>query len=217
MTFVEAEATAYYCSEIISITGGKDLEVGSNNKIEIVTKSYNGKSITYTVTVTRANDATEEKTAVEEAFKKYIDTVGNAATAANMLEFINSELEGLSVKLLSEENWFIRHAVDGVYDEDPVEADRLSIPGHDGYASAVLAIYNGEEIVSNHGVIATIPHREENLGVLTKDVYVKGSSTDAFAEDTANNITGYSGTVEKIIIGADAKKYKFSFFKCRRN
>ncbi len=65
LTFVNVDATTYYCSEIVSITGGQNLEVGDNNKIVIETRSYTGKPITYTITVKRASDALAEKTAVE--------------------------------------------------------------------------------------------------------------------------------------------------------
>ena len=135
---------------------------------------------------------------IRSAAELYVKNTGNDSTLAGLLSAVQ-KVE--STAALETENYFIYHAVDGVYDEDPDEADRLSIPGHDGYVSAIFTV--GTERIS---FITSIPHTEENLGVLTKistsdenaaDVFIiNGKSLDGINPGTAGNY-------EKIIIDSN--------------
>lgn len=135
---------------------------------------------------------------VRAAAKEYFATAGNNFDPWDLEDAVNAVLEADDHDAyidVDNGDWFIQHAVDGIYDSGDT-VDPLSIPGHDGYVAAILTVDDTTRI----GVTATIPHADENLGVLTKDVYSADSTV--FTTDESGNITDYTGTAEKIVIPA---------------
>ena len=192
---LQIDARAAYGAKILAINGNGDFSVDNVNTVTISTETCVGITVDYNITVTLMADAAVQKNSVKAAFEAYVEKEGNATTASGMLTYINNAISPMTVELLSDDEFFIYHAVDGVYDEDPVIEDRLSIPGHDGYVSAVLSIYENGSKISNVALLKSIPHKEENLGVLTKATF-----PDDFTVDSGNNITAYNGNAEKIVI-----------------
>lgn len=136
--------------------------------------------------------STEEK--VTEAFKEYVSTAGNNVSPEAMLTAVNNSISPLVATLASDDDCFIYHAVDGVYDEgDSIYP--IDIAGHNGYMSATLTIDESQKV----GVIATIKYTDENLGTLTSDVY---SASNSNFVTNGGNIVGYNGSAEKIVIPA---------------
>lgn len=134
---------------------------------------------------------------IKKAFKKYVAMAGNDAEPDKMIEYINTQISPYTVSLSSDDDYFIYHAVDGVYDEgDSIYP--VNIKGYNGYMSVVLQISNGESESGTVGIIEKIPYETENLGTLTADVYSADNTN--FTTDNSGNIIGYSGTAEKLII-----------------
>ena len=126
---------------------------------------------------------------LQAAFSAYVAQVGNDFDPTEMTEQVSAKA-GVSATL---SEYFITHAVDGVYDEN--NEYPLSIPGHDGRVAAVLSVGD-----ASYAVTASIPHEEENLGSLKTDVYAADSTV--FTTDENGNITDYTGSAEKIVIPA---------------
>ncbi len=126
---------------------------------------------------------------LQAAFAAYVAQVGNDFDPTEMTDQVSAKA-GVSATL---SEYFITHAVDGVYDENTEYP--LSIPGRDGHAAAVLSVGD-----ASYAVTASVPHEEENLGFLKTDVYAADSTV--FTTDENGNITDYTGSAEKIVIPA---------------
>lgn len=190
-----------YGAKLVSVSGGEALTVGSGNIIKIDTLSKSGKSVKYTVTVKRLENKTELNAAVLSAFYDYIDKTGNNTDINGVVNAVNAAIAPASVTV-DENEFFILHAQDGVCDDDPDEATRLSIPGRDGYVSAVFRVSENSKTVSIVGGVRKITHTTVNLGVLTKS-----EDTD-FVLDENGNLINYTGDAEKVIIPSSVKNIK---------
>lgn len=97
------------------------------------------------------------------AVDKYVSEKGNGVTAENLLESVRSQLSECKADIeLSQYDFYIKHAINGVVDEDPNQETRINIEGVDGAVAAIFEI-GGRRV----GVTATIKHTVENLGLLT--------------------------------------------------
>lgn len=97
------------------------------------------------------------------AVAEYTDEVGNAITCSGLLAAVREKLANLTDKIeLSEMDFYVKHAVNGVVDEDPDEKTRINIAGSDGAVAAIFEI-EGKRV----GTVAIIRHSVENLGLLT--------------------------------------------------
>ena len=126
-----------------------------------------------------------------EAAKAYVKTEGNNVTREGLLaavKLVRSDAE------LSDSDFFIKHAVNGVKDDD--KDYPLNIPGSNGAVAAVFTV--GTEKV---GFSAAIGHEVENLKT-NKTVVVSKDNKD-FSFNKNGNVIGYSGDAEKIVIPAD--------------
>ena len=185
-------------------SGAYDLEIGEN-VFTINSKLTSGAVVTYTLKITRQEIPTETIDGIEKAFKAYVDNKGNNAEPEALLSYINNAIAPASVEY-DTNGIFIRHAVDGVYDEND-DGYPIVIKGHDGSVAITLKVYNKDgALVANYGGLASIPHKEENLGELTYDIYyyddaILGLSN--FQIDADENIIGYTGDAEKLIIPSD--------------
>lgn len=184
---------AFKGAEVKSITGNTGLQIDKDNKLVVDTVSENGKPMKYTVTVKRLPLKKELNEKVINAFNDYVIKAGNNTELEKMIAFVNKAIAPATVSV-SQHEFFIRHAVDGVFDEDPDESTRLSIPGNDGYVSAVFRISENGQVVSIIGGVYIIPHMETNLGVLTK------SKDEDFVVDESGNLINYTGDAEKVIV-----------------
>jgi len=198
---LKVEARPVYGAYVKEITGYNNLSVGDENSIVIKTVTPSGSPLDYTVKVERLEDKTELNNKVKKAFEAYIDKVGNKADINGILAAVNEAIAPAKATL-SEEEFFIRHAVDGVFDDDPDESTKLSIPGHDGYVSAVFRISEDDMVVSILGTVYKISHIEENLGILTK------SADEDFVVDENGNLIDYTGDAQKVIIPSFVKNIK---------
>ncbi len=185
-------------------SGAYDLEIGEN-VFTINSKLTSGTVVTYTLKITRQEIPTETIDGIEKAFKAYVDNKGNNAEPEALLSYINNAIAPASVEY-DTNGIFIRHAVDGVYDEND-DSYPIVIKGHDGSVAITLKVYNKDgALVANYGGLASIPHKEENLGELTYDIFSYDDvefGDSAFGMDSDGNITGYTGDAEKIIIPSD--------------
>ena len=149
----------------------------------------------FTVSATATDSIADQ---IKAIFDEYVISKGNNVASDTMLDCINKRIAPYSVSLASSDDYFIYHAEDGVYDESD-STYPLNIAGHNGYMSAILQISDGDTVIGSVGAVATIPYKTENLGTLTSDVY---SADNTNFTTTDGNITGYSGSAEKIVIPA---------------
>ena len=188
--------------EIVNESALNNLPVGIT-VIEIPVTAQNGNTTVYKVSVTRGAAVDETVLAdIENKFNSYVEKVGNDATATELTQYINNSIGKYTVALPDEnENFYIYHAVDGVFDLDSVSEDKISIPGHDGYVSAQFAVKDSNnQIITYVSFVKSIPHLEENLGTLKKDVY---SSDNANFVTDNDVITGYVGNAQKLVFPKD--------------
>ena len=201
---VNINASAVPGAVLDFISGSYDLAEGKN-VFTIKSTLASGIEITYTLTVIRLENPAEIITGIEKAFKTYVDNKGNNAEPGALLSYINKSIAPAKVEY-DTDGFFIRHAVDGVYDEND-DGYPIEIKGHDGSVAITLKVYNNNgALVSYYGGLNSIPHIEENLGSLSYDIYsyedaVMGDSE--FQIDSDENIVGYTGSAEKIIIPND--------------
>lgn len=135
--------------------------------------------------------SSDVKTAVVEAFKDYVSEKGNAAEKAALVTAVGNAISSYTVTV-EDDDYFIYHAVDGCYDE--ATENKLSIPGHDGYVSAIFTVSDSSgNTLGTVGAVAHIPHTEENFGTLT-------TTTDADFTVSNGVLTAYNGTAEKVVI-----------------
>ncbi len=191
--YVKILLHAFNGATVKSITGDTGLQPDMENELIVDTVSKNGTPVKYTIKIKRLALKTELNEKVLKAFKEYVETAGNNTELGKMVAFVNGKIAPATVSV-SEEEFFIRHAVDGVFDEDPDESTRLSIPGNDGYVSAVFRIIEEGQVVSIVGGVDVIPHTETNLGTLTK------SKEEDFVVDADGNLINYTGDAEKVIV-----------------
>lgn len=150
--------------------------------------------------------ASEEE--LRQAAKAYVDANKNAVTPEGLLAAVQAVCPGAT---LDEENdFFIKHAVPGVTDDDPEYP--LNIPGSDGAVAAVFEA-DGERI----GFTAAFPHEQEVIEI--DEVAVVGESEGfTYAKDTdpscppgdVDYVSGYTGTADKIVFpeGYNSSLYK---------
>ena len=117
-----------------SITGNTELKTG-NNKVLISVLTSAGKTVTYTVKVYR------QEINLEDAFsaaRLYVNTKRNASTADGLLNAVKEILPDITLK---DEDFYVKHAVNGVRDD--TADDPLNIKGSDGAVAAVFEL-NGK-------------------------------------------------------------------------
>lgn len=124
---------------------------------------------------------------IYNAANAYVQSALNEATAEELLSAVQSVLP--EVTLDTANDYFIKHAVPGVKDDDT--SYPLSIPGSDGAVAAIFG-YNSQRI----GITVGFAHEEETISV--SEVAVVGVS-DGFTYDSDGNVTAYSGSADKIV------------------
>lgn len=188
-------------SKIDSITGNENFTEGSENRICITVKDASGTPIDYFINVTRLVNPETITNKVRDAFNEYVAAKGNEVKKSELIAYIDERIVPHRVKIEDNTKYFNYHSTDGVYDEDD-STYPIAIKGHDGYISAIFSLYDKDEnFVSNVGAVASIYSTNENLGVLTTDVYSKENTN--FITDADGNIAGYKGNAEKIVIPSD--------------
>ena len=187
---------------VVGVTQGLGLSVGANNDfITINTKSKNGSDIAYKISVKKSEEKVDINNSIADAMNKYVKETANECEKQELLDAVNEQIAPNVAKISQSSDYFIYHSVDCCYDEDDDQSTRISIPGHDGYVSAVFKVYDkNSQLISVFGNISVIPHIEENLGILSKS-----KDTD-FEIDENGTLTNYTGSAKKVIIPSAVKK-----------
>ncbi len=139
---------------------------------------------------------------IKTAFKNYVKENGNSITYSNIVAGVAAELKELGSSYVAEDlglaqsDFYIKHAVDGVIDEDPDPTTRINIPGSDGAVVATFTV-NGQRL----SMFEIIPHEVENLGLLA----VTKNAVDANGLVTSTTFTE-TGKKHKMIVSGDAKQ-----------
>ena len=141
-----------------------------------------------TVTATFTVSAETTADAIIAAAKAYVLEKQNNVKPADLLAAVQKV--DASVTLDTAKDFFIKHAVPGVTDNDTTSGYKLDIPGSDGAVAAVFEL-GGERI----GFTAAFAHEKEVIEI--SEVAVVGTS-EGFEFD-GKNVIGYTGTADKII------------------
>lgn len=94
-------------------------------------------------------------------------------------------------------DFFIKHAIPGVKDDDTTSGYPLSIPGSDGAVAAVFDV-DGEKI----GFSAAFAHEKEVIHIT--ETAIVGTS-EGFTYDASGNVTNYTGNADKIVFPPTCK------------
>jgi len=125
--------------------------------------------------------------AILGAAEAYVEYKLNDATKAGLLAAVKEAAAGVTI---ADSDYFMKHAVPGVRDDDTVSGYPISIPGSDGAVSAVFQL-NGSRI----SFVKSFAHTEETVHI--NEVAVAGTS-EGFTY-SGKNVIGYSGTADKIV------------------
>lgn len=138
---------------------------------------------------TLLNVSAEESTydIIYKAAKEYVSAALNETTADELLAAVQKVLPEATLDTAND--YFIKHAVPGVSDDDTEYP--LSILGSDGAVAAVFG-YQSQRI----GVTVGFAHDEEVIHI--SETAVVGKS-DGFTYDSDGNVTAYSGTADKMV------------------
>ena len=159
-------------------------------QIEIID---NGTELTFTLDGVTFPIAVNYAGGVFAAAKAYVTEQQNNVTPEGLLEAVQKV--NASVKMDAEKDFFIKHAVPGVKDDDTKSGYPLNIPGSDGAVAAVFTL-NNEKI----GFTAAFAHETETIHIGS---YAIAGVDEGFTYETDANdiqyVTDYSGTADKII------------------
>ena len=160
-------------------------------------KSYklsDGKSTSYFYTVKKNPDIEKKENEIIKAACDYVDKNKNLCTFDGLVDALNSVSGDVTVK---EENFYIKHSVDGCTDNDTVSGYPLTVEGSDGAVSAVLNFYSEE-----YNFVRAFAREDEQIDI-TKTA-VAGSDSD-FIYDSNDNVIGYTGNADKIVFPSGYK------------
>ncbi len=192
ITAVEVNAVAVDGAVVGTITGNTTLTVGKN-VITIPVTTTEGVSVNYTITVLKYGSLPE---AVKKAAEAYVKANENAVTADGLLAAVQAV--DSSITLDTANDFYIKHAVDGVKDVMANGNENkypLVIEGSDG---AVAAVFDLGGI--RYGFTCAFAHEVETIEI--DEVAVVGTSA-GFTYDDSGNVTAYTGTADKIVLPED--------------
>ena len=173
-------------ARVISVSGADSLSVGEN-RIVVTVENTKKEKVGYIITVTREEPMDSVYSAIISAAKNYVGNQGYSVTAEGLLTAVKQAVP--TVLLDAENDFYIRHAVNGV--RDNTEDYPLNITGHDG---AVAAVFENDG--KRYGVTVPIAHRTENIHISKTAVVGK---SEGFTYDGDGNVTGYNGNADKLV------------------
>ena len=136
-------------------------------------------------------------TDIIEAAKAYVTEQQNNVTPAGLLEAVQKVNAGVTMD--AENDFFIKHAVPGVKDDDTKSGYPLNIPGSDGAVAAVFTLGN-EKI----GFTAAFAHETETIHIGSYAIAGDDRFADDFTyiegDDGIRYVTNYTGTADKLIL-----------------
>ena len=185
------------------IKGNGGFKYGVKNTVEIPVTSTMGSVVTYHIYVTVIDPDELSQKIISQA-EKYVEKNKNDVTPAGLLAAVK-EINA-DVTLDAEKDFFIKHAVPGVKDDDTKSGYPLNIPGSDGAVAAVFKV--GETSV---GFTAAFPHETETIHIGSYAI----AGDDRFADDftyektdakypNVECVTDYTGSADKLIFPKDA-------------
>ena len=133
--------------------------------------------------------AAESYEDIIQAAKEYVRTNKNDSDCEGLLAAIRAV--NSDVTLDEENDFFIKHAVDGVCDNDDTYGYRLNISGSNGAVAAIFEI-NGRRIGFTEGF------ENETEVIDISKVAIVGES-EGFEYDSSGNVIGYKGNADKMI------------------
>lgn len=174
----------------VTITGHTALVTGENTVTISVNIAGNEIPVIYTITVIReAEPFAAAESPIYAAAQAYVDTAQNEATLEGLLAAVRA-VEPIAT--LAQSDFYIKHAVPSVTDDDTTSGDPLSIPGSDGAVAARITVA-GETI----DFVSTFAHEQEVIHI--NKVAVVGTDNDEFTFNANGDVTGYSGDADKIV------------------
>ena len=135
--------------------------------------------------------------------KAYVNAYGNDLTYDGLLDAVKTVYTDIT---LAKEDFFIKHAVPGVKDDDTKSGYPLNIPGSDGAVAAVFKV--GETSI---GFTAAFPHETETIHIGSYAIVGDDRFADDFTYEKTDAkypnvecVTDYTGNADKLIFPKDA-------------
>ena len=170
-------------------------------KKALITKIFSGMltfALLLSCSVIPAFALDSNGTDIIEAAKAYVTEQQNSVTPAGLLEAVQKVNAGVTMD--AEKDFFIKHAVPGVKDDDTKSGYPLNIPGSDGAVAAVFTLGN-EKI----GFTAAFAHETETIHI---ENYAVAGVDEGFVYNTDDEsairyVTNYTGNADKLIFPND--------------
>ena len=186
---VNVNAVAVNGATVGTISGNSGLSVGENTVLIPVTTTKD-KLVTYSITINRESPPDADYLVVIDAARTYVINNKNSVTPEGLLAAVKDAVPTVTLDI--ENDFYIKHAVNGV--KDNTTDYPLEIKGSDGAVAAVFE-NNGK----CYGFTCAFPHSVETIEIT--ETAVVGTSS-GFTYDASGNVTGYSGTADKIVFPA---------------
>ena len=203
----ESKATA--AGNAVTATWTAPYACGTDYVTGEITLTCDGVSAVVSLAYGSVAGSTVEYAPIREAMDAYVAGAGNTATKAGLLMAVQKALgDDYTVTVA---DYFVKHAVDGVEDNDTVHP--LVIKGNDGYVAASFMV-DGTSI----GHVSAIPHTVEQLTFAESEIEVFSTDNTNFVYDTNATYTGrgyyriykYTGNAKKLVFpstGSDKVAY----------
>ncbi|MDR1891690.1 MAG: hypothetical protein LBQ48_01575, partial [Oscillospiraceae bacterium] len=162
-------------------------------------------SVLFAVSIPASANGTADE--VCAAARAYVEINKNLVTPEGLLAAVRRAVPSATLRattsggtddsamLVTGDDFFIKHAVPGVTDDDTTSGYPLDIPGSDGAVAALFEV-GGEKI----GFAASFPHEKEVLHISSYAIVNPGDSR--FTIDAGGYVTAFSGSADKLIFPA---------------
>lgn len=193
ITSIDFQYTLGLGANNVVVEGNTELLLGANT-VTVKVDTLEGKTVTYTFTVIRSEDPfLIQENEIYKAAKAYVDATQNEATQEGLLAAVQAVEPTATI---AEGNFYIKHAVPGVTDNDETSDYPLNIPGSDGAVAARITV--GEETID---FVRAFAHEKEVIDI--ENAVVVSTDNDAFTFDENGDVTGYTGDADKLIFPSD--------------
>ena len=194
-TSLEIETVAVQGATLGEIRGNSGFSYDKENIVEIPVTSVSGKEIIYKINVELSTPDTLVKS-IKSAAQKYVTQYKNASDAQGLLAAVQVAVPNATLD--AENDFFIKHAVPGVTDDDVTSGYKLDISGSNGAVAATF-------VVNSNRIGITVAFENDLQTLHINEVAIAGKS-DGFIYSQSDNIKyviGYTGTADKIVFPKD--------------
>ena len=160
----------------------------SDGVITVPVTTSEGKTVNYTITIVKVKVLDESVYTVADS---YVQEKGNAVTVDGLIAAVNTIWADATI---AESDFYVKHAVNAVVDDDDVSGYQLSIEGSKGSVTAVIE-YQGARYTFN----TVFDYQTEVIDIDSYAIVGDEAYAEYFTYDEAGNVTAILKPVEKLI------------------